>query len=54
MNWAALIYLIIGIVLFIVGLVSLLSDSSRTIYIGALVVGPIMAVRGGYRLMNRE
>ncbi|MCE9532543.1 MAG: hypothetical protein K8T89_15705 [Planctomycetes bacterium] len=41
----AWIYLVIGIVLFIAGLASVFSTESKTIYLGALVIGPIMALR---------
>ncbi len=49
-----ILFLVGGILLFLFGLFSLFSESSTVVYVGALVCGPLMAIRAGLRLMNRE
>ena len=52
MNMTGLILVGLGALLFIAGILTLLSDSSPVIYTGGLIGGPIMAVRGLFACMR--
>jgi hypothetical protein len=52
MNMTGLVFIGLGALLFILGIVTLLSDTSPVIYTGGLIGGPIMAFRGLFACMR--